>query len=549
MAFGINLGIVFLCSLFAEHSSFTWAPRDAQRVRGYGFSGSSRMEVEQRQPGGSYPQDQFRPASHTSGSVQSEATYRGTGYNTLGGFAPSSLQPAPRGSGSIPSSFTSAQTKGKRTRAKNTDIRLSGSIASGSSVTHNKHQTKASRTYGQSVTDPSALRPVSSWEVKRIQANTLRTVQPHSGSSGLVQNPDVVFNVQSRTASNLKPSTPNYGSTQNEFKFSTSRQPNQGLVQTLSRGAPSLYGQTATHTTSLTHYVQDLKQGSSFPSLAFKGPMEISARSISTPDREVPSSGSSQTSFGPGPLSSGSTEGGSATKSYKPSFSQDVMQYQSNSASRSVSTSNQYAQTSGQRIDGASTSSRGMPTSSLASRSSLFHPSSTASGNSYGAYKPGSDLGATPSQSLFTSNQGGRGSTYSQNLLAKPAQGKYGQMSAQWGSYRPSYAASSGPVSSLFSSTQAASSTFIQNAPATAQKPSVSKPVPSQRYLFNAVKSNTSSARRPTQSLLSSSYGPTQSRTSSASSINRRRFGLTIMHSIPELYGGSTIHRLKDLTR
>lgn len=229
------------------------------------------------------------------------------------------------------------------------------------------------------------------------------------------------------------------------------------------------------------------------------------------------------------------------------------MQYQSNSASRSVSTSNQYAQTSGQRIDGASTSSRGMPTSSLASRSSLFHPSSTARGNSYGAYKPGSDLGATPSQSLFTSNQGGRGSTYSQNLLAKPAQGKYGQMSAQWGSYQPSYAASSGPVSSLFSSTQAASSTFIQNAPATAQKPSGSKPVPSQRYqpsyLFNAVKSNTSSARRPTQSLLSSSYGPTQSRTSSASSINPRHFALTIMHSIPELYGGSTIHRLKDPTR
>ncbi|XP_036808851.1 uncharacterized protein LOC118941174 isoform X1 [Oncorhynchus mykiss] len=478
MAFGINLGIMFLCSLFAEHSSFTWAPRDAQRVRGYGFSGSSRMEVEQRQTGGSYPQDQFRPASHTSGSVQREATYRGTGYNTLGGFASSSLQPAPRGSGSIPSSFTSAQTKGKRTRAKNTDISLSGSIASGSSVTHNKHQTKASRTYGQSVTDPSALRPVSSWEVKRIQANTLRTVQPHSGSSGLVQNPDVVFNVQSRTASNLKPSTPNYGSTQSEF------------VQTLSRGAPRLYGQT----TSLTHYVQDLKQGSSFPSLAFKGPMEISARSISTPDREVPSSASSQTSFRPGPLSFGSTEGGSATNSYKPSFSQDVMQYQSNSASRSVSTSNQYAQTSGQRIAGASTSSRGMPTSSLASRSSLFRPSSTASGNSYGAYKPGSDLGASPS--LFDSNQGGRGSTYSQNLLAKPAQGKYGQMSAQWGSYQPSYAASSGPVSSLFSSTQAASSsTFIQNAPATAQKPSGSKPVPSQRYqpsyLFNAVKSNT----------------------------------------------------------
>ncbi|XP_042150835.1 uncharacterized protein LOC121838935 [Oncorhynchus tshawytscha] len=455
------------------------------------------MEVEQRQTGGSYPQDQFRPASHTSGSVQSEATYRGTGYNTLGGFAPSSLQPAPRGSGSIPSSFTSAQTKGQFQVG-----------------------------------------------VKRIQANTLRTVQPHSGSSGLVQNPDVVFNVQSRTASNLKPSTPNYGSTQSEFKFSTSRQPNQGLVQTLSRGAPSLYGQTATHTTSLTHYVQDLKQGSSFPSLAFKGPMEISARSISTPDREVPSSGSSQTSFRPG-----STEGGSATNRYKPSFSQDVMQYQSNSASRSVSTSNQYAQTSGQRIDGASTSSRG-----LASRSSLFRPSSTASGNSYGAYKPGSDLGATPSQSLFTSNQGGRGSTYSQNLLVKPAQGKYGQMSAQWGSYQPSYAASSGPVSSLFSSTQAArSSTFIQNAPAPAQKPSGSKPVPSQRYqpsyLFNAVKSNTSSARRPTQSLLSSSYGPTQSRTSSASSINPRRFALTIMHSIPELYGGSTIHRLKDPTR
>nr|XP_046158189.1 nuclear pore complex protein NUP62-like [Oncorhynchus gorbuscha] len=534
MAFGICLRIAFLCSLFAEHSSFTWAPRAAQRVRGYGVFD---------------PQDQFRPASHTSDSVQSEATYRGTGYNTLGGFAPSSLQPAPRGSGSIPGSFTSAQTKGKRTRAKNTDIRLSGSIASGSSVANNKHQTKASRTYGQSVTDPSVLRPVSSWEVKRIQANTLRTVQPHSGSSGLVQNPDVVFNVQSRTASNLKPSTPNYGSTQSEFKFSTSRQPNQGLVQTLSRGAPSLYGQTATHTTSLTHYLQDLKQGSSFSSLAFKGPMEISARSISTPYHEVPSSGSSQTSFRPGPLSFGSTEGGSATKSYKPSFSQDVMQYQSNSASRSVSTSNPYAQTSGQRIDGASTSSRGMPTSSLSSRSSLFHPSSTASGNSYGAYKPGSDLDATPSQSMFTSNQGGRGSTYSQNLLAKPAQGKYGQMSAQWGSYRPSYTANSGPVSSLFSSTQAASSPFIQNAPAIAQKPSGPKPVPSQRYLFNTVKSNTSSARRPTQSLLSSSYGPTQSRTSSASSINPHHFALTIMHSIPELYGGSTIHRLKDLTR
>lgn len=378
------------------------------------------MEIAQRQTGGSYPQDQFRPASR----------------------------------GSIPSSFTSAQTKGKRTRAKNTDISLSGSIASGASAIHNMHQTKASRTYSQSVSDPSAVRPVSSWEAKRIQPYTLHPVQPHSSSSGLVQNPYGMFNVHSRTASNLKPSTPNYGSIQSGLKFSTSRQPNQGLVQTQSRGAPSLYGQAAT----LTRYVQDLEQGSSFSTLASKGPIEISAQSISTPDRQVPSSGSS---FRPGPLSFGSTQGGSAAKSYKPSFSQDVMQYQSSSASRSVLTSNQYAQTSGQRLDGASC---GMPTSSLASRSSLFRPSSTASGNSYGAFKPGSDPGATPSQSLFTSNQGGRASTYSQNLLAKPAQRKYGQMSAHWGSYQPSYAASSGPVSSLFSST------FIQNAPATAQK-------------------------------------------------------------------------------
>ncbi|XP_055733425.1 uncharacterized protein LOC129820381 [Salvelinus fontinalis] len=507
MAFGINLGIVFLCSLFAEHSSFTWAPRDAQRVRGYGFSGSSRMEVEQRQTGGSYPQDQFRPASR----------------------------------GSNPSSFTSAQTKGKRTRAKNTDISLSGSIASGTSAIHNKHQTKASRTYGQSVTD-------TSWEAKRIQPYTLRPVQPHSSSSGLVQSPYAMFNVHSRTASNLKPSTPNYGSTQSGLKFSTSRQPNQGLVQTQSRGAPSLYGQAATQTTSLTRYVQELKQGSRFPTLASKGPIEISAQSISTPDRQVPSSGSSLTSFRPGPLSFGSTQGWSATKSYKPSFSQDVMQYQSSSAS-SVSTSNQYAQTSGQRIDGASTSSRGMPTSSLASRSSLFRPSSTASGNSYGAYKPGYDLGATPSQSLFTSNQGGKGSTYSQNLLAKPTQRKYGQMSAHWGSYQPSYAASSGPVSSLFSSTQAASSTFIQNAPATAQKSSGSEPAPGQRYMFNEVKSNTGAVRGPTQNLLSSSYGPTQSRTSSAISTTPQRFAQTVIHSIPELYGGSPIHRLKDPTQ
>ncbi|XP_045565642.1 uncharacterized protein isoform X2 [Salmo salar] len=319
------------------------------------------------------------------------------------------------------------------------------------------------------------------------------------------------------------------------LKFSTSRQPNQGLVQTQSRGAPNLYGQAAT----LTRY--DLEQGSSFSTLASKGPIEISAQSISTPDRQVPSSGSS---FRPGPLSFGSTQGGSAAKSYKPSFSQDVMQYQSSSASRSVSTSNQYAQTSGQRLDGAS---RGMPTSSLASRSSLFRPSSTASENSYGAFKPGSDPGATPSQSLFTSNQGGRASTYSQNLLAKRAQRKYGQMSAHWGSYQPSYAASSGPVSSLFSST------FIQNAPATAQKSSGSKPAPSQHYqpsyMFNEVKSNTSSARSPTQILLSSSYGPTQSRTSSAISTTPQRFAQTSIHSIPELYGGSPIYRLKDPTR
>lgn len=461
------------------------------------------MEIAQRQTGGSYPQDQFRPASR----------------------------------GSIPSSFTSAQTKGKRTRAKNTDISLSGSIASGASAIHNMHQTKASRTYSQSVSDPSAVRPVSSWEAKRIQPYTLHPVQPHSSSSGLVQNPYGMFNVHSRTASNLKPSTPNYGSIQSGLKFSTSRQPNQGLVQTQSRGAPSLYGQAAT----LTRYVQDLEQGSSFSTLASKGPIEISAQSISTPDRQVPSSGSS---FRPGPLSFGSTQGGSAAKSYKPSFSQDVMQYQSSSASRSVLTSNQYAQTSGQRLDGAS---RGMPTSSLASRSSLFRPSSTASGNSYGAFKPGSDPGATPSQSLFTSNQGGRGSTYSQNLLAKPAQRKYGQMSAHWGSYQPSYAASSGPVSSLFSST------FIQNAPATAQKSSGSKPAPSQHYqpsyMFNEVKSNTSSARSPTQILLSSSYGPTQSRTSSAISTTPQRFAQTSIHSIPELYGGSPIYRLKDPTR
>lgn len=371
------------------------------------------MEVEQRQTGGSYPQDQFRPASR----------------------------------GSNPSSFTSAQTKGKRTRAKNTDISLSGSIASGTSAIHNKHQTEASRTYGQSVTDPSAVRPVSSWEAKRIQPYTLRPVQPHSSSSGLVQSPYAMFNVHSRTASNLKPSTPNYGSTQSGLKFSTSRQPNQGLVQTQRRGAPSLYGQAATQTTSLTRYVQELKQGSSFPTLASKGPIEISAQSISTPDRQVPSSGSSLTSFRPGPLSFGSTQGWSATKSYKPSFSQDVMQYQSSSAS-SVSTSNQYAQTSGQRIDGASTSSRGMPTSSLASRSSLFRPSSTASGNSYGAYKPGYDLGATPSQSLFTSNQGGSGSTYRQNVLARSQAvlHLHKQMSAQRGSYQPSYTASLQPL-------------------------------------------------------------------------------------------------------
>ncbi|KAK6327592.1 hypothetical protein J4Q44_G00032370 [Coregonus suidteri] len=511
MAFGINLGLVLVCSLFAEHLSYTWAPHDAQRVRGYGFSGSSRMAVEQRQTGGSYPQDQFRPASSTSGSVWSEDAHRGTGPNTLRGVAPSASQPGPRGSGSTPSSrFTSAQTKGKRTRSKNTDIRLSGSIASGTSVRQNKHHTMASRTSGQSVTNPSAVKPVSSWEAKRIQPNTIHSVQLHSSSSGLVQNPPV---------SNLKRSTPNnYGSTQSGTRFSTSRQPNQGLVQTQSRGAPSLYVQAATHTTFLTRYVQDLKQGSSSSTLASKGPIEISAQSISNRDREVPASGSSQTKF----MRFGSTQGGSATKSYKPSFSQDVMQYQSRSDSRSGSTSNQYAQTSGQS-DGASTSSSGIPTPSLASRASLFYPSSTRSGNSYGTYKPGSTLSATPSQSLLPSNQGGRGSTYSQNVLATPAQRKYGQMSAQWRSHQPSYTASSGPISSLFNA--ASSSTFIQNA--TAQKPSSF--AWGQDYSYqpsytpNAVRSNPSSAR-----------GPTQSRTSSGISTTPQRFAPTIIHNIPE---------------
>lgn len=416
------------------------------------YSGSSQVEDEQKQPSDGYSQDQIKTAFSTSGSVQSDATPRETGPNTHNqelsprGYASSSIQPAPRMLG------------------------LSGSIASRTSVSHNKRHTLASITSGQGVTNPSAVRMVSSWDAKGIQPKTF-SLQPRSSNSG---------SVQKFLGSHLFKSTP-----QNSVAQS-------GIDQSVREMA-------------------------------------------STPYLQAPSRGSSGTSFRPGPLHFGSTEGGSATNVYKPIFSQYVKPYQSSYASASSgSTSSQYAQ----RIDGASRSSS-IPTSSLASISSVFTPSR----NSYGTYKPGSILGATPRQSLFTSNQGGSGSLYSQNVLATnqkpssttPAKSNHRQVSGQMGYYQPSYVASSGPITILYSSAQAgSSSTHVQ-------KPSSSKAAPRQSYTPNAVKSIPSYARGPNQSIFFNLHGPTQSRTSTPQS-----FALVSIYNIPARYGGTHIRRLQD---
>ncbi|XP_070996361.1 uncharacterized protein [Oncorhynchus clarkii lewisi] len=473
------------------------------------YSGSSQVEDEQKQPGDGYPQDPIKPTFSTSGSVQSDATPRETGPNTHNqelsrrGSASSSIQPAPRMLG------------------------LSGSIASRTSVSHNKRHTRASITSGQSVTNPSAVKMVSSWEAKGIQPKTF-PLQPRSSNSGSVQN---------FLGSHLFKATP-----QNSVAQS-------GIYQSVREMA-------------------------------------------STPYLQVPSRGSSGTSFRPGPLHFGSTEGGSVTNAYKPSFSQYVKPYQSRYASASSgSTSSQYAQS----IDGASKSSS-IPILSLGSSSSLFTPSSTPSKNSYGTYKPGSTLGATPRQSMFTSNQGGSASIYSQNVLATnqkpssttPADSNHRQVSGQVGDYQPSYVASSGPISILYSSNQGGSaSTYSQNVLAAnqkpssttpadsnhrqvsgqvgdyqpsyvassgpisilyssaqagssstyVQKPSTSKPAPSQSYQRsytpNAVKSIPSYARGPTQSRITSTTTP-------------QSVVLVYIYNIPARYGGTHIRRLKD---
>nr|XP_046217917.1 uncharacterized serine-rich protein C215.13-like isoform X2 [Oncorhynchus gorbuscha] len=395
MAFGINLWIVLLCSIFSEHLRSDCAPHDAQRLRGYMYSGSSQVEDEQKQPADGYPQDPIKPTFSTSGSVQSDATPRETGPNTHNqelsrrGSASSAIQPAPRMLG------------------------LSGSIASRISVSHNKRHTRASITSGQSVTSPSAVKMVSSWEAKTFP------LQPRSSNSGSVQN---------FLGSHLFKATP-----QN--------------------------------------------------SVAQSGIYQSAREMASTPYLQAPSRGSSGTSFRSGPLHFGSTEGGSATNAYKPSFSQYVKPYQSRYASASSgSTSRQYSQS----IDGASKSS--IPILSLGSSSSLFTQSSTPSKNSYGTYKPGSTLGATSRQSMFTSNQGGSASIYSQNVLAAnqkpgsttPADSNHRQVSGQVGDYQPSYVVSSGPISILSSSNQGGSaSIYSQNVLAANQKPSSTTPADS----------------------------------------------------------------------
>nr|XP_046217918.1 uncharacterized serine-rich protein C215.13-like [Oncorhynchus gorbuscha] len=447
MAFGINLWIVLLCSIFSEHLRSDCAPHDARRLRGYMYSGSSQVEDEQKQPGDGYPQDPIKPTFSTSGSVQNDATPRETGPNTHNqelsrrGSASSSVQPAPRMLG------------------------LSGSIASRISVSHNKRHTRASITSGQSVTSPSAVKMVSSWEAKTFP------LQPRSSNSGSVQN---------FLGSHLFKATP-----QN--------------------------------------------------SVAQSGIYQSAREMASTPYLQAPSRGSSGTSFRPGPLHFGSTEGGSATNAYKPSFSQYVKPYQSRYASASSgSTSSQYAQS----IDVSSKSSN-IPILSLGSSSSLFTQSSTPSKNSYGTYKPGSTLGATPRQSMFTSNQGGSASIYSQNVLVAnqmpssttPADSNHRQVSGQVGDYQPSYVASSGPISILYSSAQAgSSSTYVQ-------KPSTSKPAPRQSY-------QRSYTPNTVKSIPSYTRGPTQSRTSSTTT--PQSVVLVYVYNIPARYGGTRISRLKD---
>ncbi|KAJ7991410.1 hypothetical protein DPEC_G00283550 [Dallia pectoralis] len=182
MAAGISFGLALLCSVWVHHRNYGLVPSDAQKGVDK-HSGSSKMEVEQRLFGGRYDQEQFRPASGISDAAQSNVVLRKTSSNpysqrpSLWSFDPSSYKSNPK------SRFTSAQTLGKRIRPVISDFQLSDSIASGSSFSH-KRNTPASRSTGQSVLNPSAVKPVSSWEVKRAHH-----ILPHSSTSGLIPRP------------------------------------------------------------------------------------------------------------------------------------------------------------------------------------------------------------------------------------------------------------------------------------------------------------------------------------------------------------------------
>ncbi|KAL0962185.1 hypothetical protein UPYG_G00336800 [Umbra pygmaea] len=306
MAFGIDLGIVLLCSVCAAHLSYAWVPYDVQKG-GYSFSGLSKMEVEQRKFDGSYPQSQFRPASSTSGSGQGNLIREGTGSNTYS-QRPLSRSPASNGHKFSSGNYlTSARTKGKRVRFNISDFRLSDSIASGSSFSQ-KRNTQDVRKLDQSLSNPSK-KIVSSSEPKRVHpipAVKVQSALPHSSKSGAMQS----SYIESRLFNNKQRSVAQNGgfnSRDSNLKINHYGQSSVNVPDFPSRPASNFKPSTA---------VARLKFGSTFAS---SGPINFSEKFNLI--GKIPSSGPSQM-LKPAPLSI-------AAKSFKPIFSPIVKPYQS----------------------------------------------------------------------------------------------------------------------------------------------------------------------------------------------------------------------------
>ncbi|XP_010871904.2 uncharacterized protein LOC105012631 [Esox lucius] len=330
MAVGICFGVLLLSSVWTEHLSYGLASYDAQKgVPKY--SGSSKIEFEQRMLGSNYDQDQFRPASGISGSGQNNIIHRGTGSNPYSqrpsflSFDSSSYKSTPK------SPFTSAQTVGKRVRSKIFDFLLSDSIASGSSFSH-KHNTLASGSSDQSVLNANSVKAVSSWEAKRahpIHAEKILSLRPHSSSSGSAQSATQKSRLLNSKKQISMTQTGSFKSRDNTLKSSYGQ-------SVRFPDFPSSAVSNQKHSTGVATLSNDVKM------LLSSGPVEFSAQSNSPdkfPQIQVPSLGSSQ-ALRPGPQSF-------AMKSKRPNFSPVVKPYQSNHASASGSglSSKHYSQT------------------------------------------------------------------------------------------------------------------------------------------------------------------------------------------------------------